>query len=550
MSDITERPIQSTAIPDADALPITDSPRDEPYRPLSLLAIAGFSLAVLYAFLVLLGGLVPVLARYPRVFALLLCAGPLIGLQIVLLSKQRTLPRMLKALGIGLGLVLVVVGLYGLLAYAGTNPWLILDGPGWFLVMAAIACCWLASRIIQTSEGTLDGAWLASFGLTLSLISALIYGAYLASNTFAIRGQARQVAEQFLRLITEGTQESTEKAFLLMLPVRSRPSEAEGNLRRRIEMEFNLSQDPTGRTPGGPFSQFRATEYVKILQTGDLQLSFERVGISKFERGAYDVGLYYRAVGPLGTFLIHVATRGEEVTDATGTSRRWQITPQATRLEESKYNDFGNIVREGSGYANIAIVNWTRQAEAGNAKGAFLFTLPETDRIRFVGNLLSSEAGLPLLGGPSIAVLQRLNEASQKDFEEQLAAYRSGKLIDVDTYPFFVAPDDNTGKDVHRKAILDGLTRYYSGEPPLNVQVTTASNQFPRYSNKEPGVYYIPMSIKVPSPIPGKAGYTVEADLQVIGPPPDRAAKGVYRIGKLRLFRGQFTPTERLGEAP
>jgi hypothetical protein len=185
MADATERPTSVTAAPLPPPEPaVSDAPSDQPYQPLSLLAVLGFTLAALYVFLVLLGGLVPIAGRYPRLFALMFIAAPLVGAQVALLSRGRAGVGVAASAGIGAGVLALILGLGGLLAYSSSNPWLLLEGvAGWGLVLAAVVVCLLARSRIAASEGTLGGAALAAWGLTLSLCFGLLYARPRTSAT-------------------------------------------------------------------------------------------------------------------------------------------------------------------------------------------------------------------------------------------------------------------------------------------------------------------------------------------------------------------------------
>src|SRR5947208_2666052 len=60
-----------------------------PYQPLSILALVGLVLAVLYGVCVLVGGLVPFARAYPRLFVLLLILGPVTAALAAILSRER-----------------------------------------------------------------------------------------------------------------------------------------------------------------------------------------------------------------------------------------------------------------------------------------------------------------------------------------------------------------------------------------------------------------------------------------------------------------------------
>ncbi|MFO0846324.1 MAG: hypothetical protein U0797_28770, partial [Gemmataceae bacterium] len=422
MADTSERPTTVTTAPLADA------PRDEPYQPLSLLAVAGFALAAVYAFLVLLGGLVPVATQNPRLFGLLLAVAPLLGVQVALLGKKKGGWRVVVAAAAGLLALLVVVGVGGLLAYAGTNPWLLLEGAGWALVAAAVFLCWLARSRIAASEGTLSGASLANWGLVLSLGAGLTYGLYLAANTFAIRSQAKDVAEEFIRLIADKDDpEALLKAFTLMLPVRARPA---SDFRREIEVMHNQTQDPTGRMPGA-FTQFRTSQYTQLMRMGVSRFSFERIGHSEFDRGGYQVGLIYRVEVPAGTLLLQVGTQGVEVPEATGTRRRWQVMPQGTKVEDYRPNAQAKLFESGARLASDVINQWLEHVRRGDTVPAYIYTLTDAKRERQLGAAASTAPALAVLVGASLAGALGATDEGKAAFTKGLAEYRSGALVDT-----------------------------------------------------------------------------------------------------------------------
>src|SRR5579859_5885359 len=124
MTEAANRP-QGTAAPaderfsgrpaDAGELPV----QTESYRPLSLMALAGFGVAALYTLIVVGGGAIALLARI---------------------------------------------------------PWLM---PTWtFLIpLTALVLCWVARRHIRDAENTLSGLAFTTWGIRLTIVVALSYAA-------------------------------------------------------------------------------------------------------------------------------------------------------------------------------------------------------------------------------------------------------------------------------------------------------------------------------------------------------------------------------------
>jgi hypothetical protein len=549
MADTSERPTNVTAAPlPAADLPPADRPGDEPYRPLSLLALAGFALAAVYAFLVVLGGLVPVATQYPRLCALLAVAAPLVGAQAGLLSRKRSAARVAGAAGAGLLALLVVLGVGGLLAYSGTNPWLFLSGAGWFVVAAAALVCWMARSRIAASEGTLGGAGLANWGLALSLVSGLIYAAYLSSNTFAVRGQAREVAEEFIKLIADKNDpDSLLKAFQLTLPAQSRQT---ADLRRVIEVQHNVTQDPSGRMPGA-FSQFRNSQYVRLIRMGADKVSFERVNMSEYERGAYRVGLIYRVEGPYGAVFVQVGTQGTEVTDETGTRRRWQVMTEGCKADEYRPNELAKQLDAGSRVAHDVVNAWMEQVRQGDTLTGYLFSLSEAERARQFGAAALTTPALPAVAGVALPGALAATSETREGLAKGQADYRAGKLIDTKTEAFFAAPDNPRAKNPtqHYDQMLAEVKTLFSGERP-NLEFVQAG-QPPAIAVADGRTTYLfPVRITTRAKGPEHPSYMIESEVEVVAPPAGKSGSRDYRIRSLRLIRGQVTPQNQRPGGP
>lgn len=545
MADTSERPtnVTTTAPLAASGPPPADLPRDEPYRPLSLLAVLGFVLAAAYAFLVLLGGLVPIVTQYPRLSALLAVAAPLVGAQAALLSRKKSAGRVAASAGVGLMALLVVLGVGGLLAYSGTNPWLFLAGAGWFMVAAAVTLCWLARSHIAASEGTLGGAALANWGLVFSLVSGLIYGAYLASNTFAVRSQAQEAAMEFIRLIADKNDpESLRKAFVLTLPVRARPT---SDLRREIEIQHNVTQDPSGRM-SGPYNQFRNSQYVQLMRMGVDKVSFERVNLNQYDRGGYMIGLIYRIETPVGTVFLQVGTQGVEVAEGGTTRRRWQVMAQGTKLDDYRPNAKAKQFEAGARIASGLVTEWINRLKGGDAVTAYLLSLPEAERTKQVGAAsVISPAVAGLTGVALPGALATTNEVRDA-FAKGLAEYRAGKAIDIQTHDFFAAPD-KPGTDTSKKQMIADVKSSFRGDGPLDLEFGLSGSP-PAFDEAGGGSSFLfPVRIVTRPRGKGHPSYMIEAEVQVIAPLPEKAAAKDYRVGPLRLIRGQETPSPSKG---
>lgn len=138
MAEATDRPQGA----ELDTMPGTSS---ESYRPLSLLALAGFGVAALYALIVLLGGVVSLFNRV---------------------------------------------------------PWLM---PLWtFLIpFTVLVLCGAARTRIRNSEA-LGGLAFTAWGFRLTVVVALLYAVYYSVSFFAVSLQAKECAKQFFEQLKQG----------------------------------------------------------------------------------------------------------------------------------------------------------------------------------------------------------------------------------------------------------------------------------------------------------------------------------------------------------
>src|SRR5437763_13049846 len=114
MSDAVNRPVSSseavTSLPKSEApawqAPLPAGAEQAPYRPLSVPAVLGLGLAVLYACLVRVGGLLAFNSRFPVAFRALVILAPLVGVLGAALARERRPGRLAMWAGLGLAALL------------------------------------------------------------------------------------------------------------------------------------------------------------------------------------------------------------------------------------------------------------------------------------------------------------------------------------------------------------------------------------------------------------------------------------------------------------
>jgi hypothetical protein len=527
MAETSERPTGvTTGLPPADAV------HEEPYRALSLLALAGFSLAVLYAILVLLGGLTPLLRDYPRGVVVLAIMAPLIGAQVVLLRKRRGAAAVAAHAGLGLAALAGVLGVGGLLMYSGTHPWLALEGWGWLIVGAAVFLSWLARSRIAAAEGTLSGGGLANAGLVTGLFFGLVYGAYWLASSFATAGQARLRADEYVELLHKGDPESKLQAFFLTLPARSRPT---SNLRHVAEIEYNTGNDPRGAQPG-LFTRFSQQQYARLLALPRTTYRFVRVDRKEFERGGFKVELIYQVDAPTGEFEVSIGTIGEDTQDASGRRRQWHIDVTRCGIQRPIHQSPENLELERAfaGARGMA-AEWGMKVKYGQVLPAYLDTLPPAARRGMAGDAVLQDpvmmnlVGLPLAGALGAS-------AGGKKFREDLQKYRDGAIVDSSVMW--------AAREPAKKEMIKEIIDVLHGGVGVSCEITPSDTSVPGFRvNGDEGEFSYPARIMTYRSGEMRGRFVVEADVVVSGPLKTApVTMSPYRVTKLRLLRGQSAP--------
>jgi hypothetical protein len=306
-----------------EAAGATLAPATETYHPLSLLALVGFVLAIAYALLVLVGGLVALLGRVPWLLPLWTFAVPL----------------------------------------------------------AVLLVCWVARNRIRDSEGVLTGLVFTTWGMRLTVIVALTYLAYYTFAFFAVRLQASDYVE---RIFDQLKQRNVEQAFLLAMGQPSSDDSAE--MRRMIEARFNTSPGARpGQS--GPFSRFRQSQFVRYMLMADGQVKITPLGVVEwgYERGGYRVVLKYQIATPLAEFELTVDTVGLDSKPGEQKGRQWSVDfsrgAMSIDRRSEKMTASGKdllVVKSESAFRFVSA--WVDRFNNRQWNEAYLETLPPSER--------------------------------------------------------------------------------------------------------------------------------------------------------------------------
>jgi hypothetical protein len=328
-------------------------PQPETYQPLSLLALAGFVLAVLYAAVMAVCAATALFNRSP---------------------------------------LLLPLGLF-------------------VLPLAAAAVSWVARNRIRDSEGTLGGARLASWGVGLSVIGGLLYGAYYTATYLAVRQQAVAFGDEWFELLKKG---DLDRAYRLTVRPSLRPAD-DPELHNVLLLDF----DSEGPGRGVPYSAFRRSDLVHMLQRGGPESRYQPVGVVSwdFDKGAYQVQVRYRVNTPEMLSEVVVHTIGSEAAAGEFEGRQWNVQAGPTLPQPPQLTALGDQrVRQG-GEAHSFAEGWMGQVSGGDGARAWLGTLPPDEREAALAALAADS--FPALTGPALL------GATDNRSRERAAGYRA-----------------------------------------------------------------------------------------------------------------------------
>jgi hypothetical protein len=385
MAETTDRPRETSDAPAGAAAPAGGTelnamppPASEPYRPLSLQALAGFGIAVAYALIVVFGAAV---------------------------------------------------------ALVNHIPWLL---PTWTFLIPTLAAllCWIARTRIRNSERTLSGLPFTTWGLRLSVIVGLTYSAYYVSTYFAVRQQAIECADEFFNRLKQGR---PDQAFLLTLgPASQRMSDEE--LRNMIEAAHNNPGGGTTVRPG-PFTMFCEQEYVRMLEMGGSDARLTPIGMLgwDYEKGGYVAVLKYQAVTPYSEFPIVIALVCPDTKPGERGGPQWRVLMQRdeTRMDSAAMTvtPQGVELFQQISVAHGFAASWLAKVNQMQWDEAYLETLPPERREA----VRKGEQVALLLPAASVAGLAPLGLCDDvcRDYLAGRRKFFDGELIQIDEKKFW-----------------------------------------------------------------------------------------------------------------
>jgi hypothetical protein len=329
MADPTPFPVPSA--------PPADRAGDDPvYKPLSVVALAGFAVACVYG-----------------VF-LLLCA---------IVAIYRGTPLLMSSITLLLPVAALILSLIGYLE-------------------------------VQRSDGTRAGTSFAVWGMLVSTLCGLAYVAYAAGTYLAVRNAADREIMQFVRHLQRG---ETDQAFRLTRGPRERPPIDE-NLHAELEQRFNLEGDAQMRGQLTTFELSEIA--LRLRQAGpEATIRAGGVAHWEYSEGGYKISLNYQVISPDGTGEFTATAHGRDpgktggrlwtiVQNETHTTGNPRLTPRGEQRER---------VRELSAKF---LGEWMTKLSEGKLEEAFLDTVEPSKRGELQAKFKAGLAVKALGGGP------------------------------------------------------------------------------------------------------------------------------------------------------
>jgi hypothetical protein len=470
MTETTERPRAESEAPALSG---------ETYRPLSLLALSGFGLAVLYALLVVIGGAI---------------------------------------------------------ALFGRQPWLM---PSWIFVLplSALVVCWAARLRIRDSENTLSGLAFTTWGFRLVILFGLTYTAYYAATFFVVRSQAVECADRFFDLIKK---EQFEKAFLLSAGIPYGQGD-DADLRNTIEARFNTPSGQPG-TPGA-YSQFRQARFVRFIQNDSPNTQIAPLGVLDWEyaKEGYRVVLKYRITNSLGSFEMHVETLGRDPKPGEPKGRQWEI--RLAKADTGIIPDSMSKTEQGqmridlSNSAHAFATAWVEKFNRQQYSEAYLDTLPAAERTE----LLKGQAPAHLLPTSPLAGLSPLALADKTcyDYLHAGQALASAKLFRFNLTKFWAS---RSQREEILKRIQEPLTASPVGKPTRSLALLSSMPVIRENEGRAVMVFDVNVNY-LPEGNAMAPSYLVEGFLVVVEDEKATAhSPPVWRIESLHLESGRTAP--------
>jgi hypothetical protein len=358
----------------------TESPTEPlDYKPLSMLALAGFVLAGAYALLVIVGAIGSFLTGTPFLLGTWSFAIPII----------------------------------------------------------AAILCFLGWRQVQASESTRAGGKLAYWGGALSVLFGLGYLAYVSATYLAIRNQAADFALKWLREIKDN---DINQAFYDSLEPGSRAGMDPKN-RENFEGRFGPQErEGSGRlTAFGKSDTIRLLQQAGK----DAKLEFLSEREWTYVRGGYQFRFVFQLSSPEGEFELYVTVHGSESKHKEFSGRQWYVNAQESGVNRpaTHFSELGQqrLILRGDGQ-KFAREWQSKLSDERRTLEAVLDCVEPVGRAAKLNELSRryAQATAAFLAGYPLAATISLDVSQMPaDLRAEYERFVGGKLVDTESQAFW-----------------------------------------------------------------------------------------------------------------
>jgi hypothetical protein len=406
--------VQTVSQASSPGIPPAASAAADVYRPLSLLALAGFVLALLYC---------------------------------------------------GMVIVCAIVSFFG-------SPLLL---PTWTLLAALAAAGFaLAGWLdVHNSEGTKAGKALAVWAISLCVVFGLGSWAYYAATYVTVRQQADQCARQWFEHLQDGNMES---AFRLTLPPENRPREGPG-MRADIEFNYN-TETAADKTRSNAFTGFKQMEITRMLRQAGRDIEIKPLGVTSWEpvAGGYKVTQTYHVTTPQATMDIRMTAQSSKGRRKQFETRQWFIVAKESGIvkDSGTPTELGKHVMALQGESTMILYQWIELLRGSYMEEAFLLTREPDQRLplrKVKWKHLELDSGVAVgLGGQGALTTLCAAACRSAALETKLpgfAEFARGELVRVDEDAFWAPPPIDPAQPPAKETVLADVKKIFRRQGAL-----------------------------------------------------------------------------------
>jgi hypothetical protein len=422
----------------------------------------------------------------------------------------------------------LVIGVGAVMSLVNRTPLLL---PLWtlFIPLGAVLASWFARFRIQTSEGTLSGLSLTTWGMGLGLLFGLGYAAYYTATYLAVENQARKSVDEWTQKLKEG---DVEGAFWLTVP----PAARTGG-REELEIQFNTPSGAPNPMARGPYSTIQSMDFIRLIVLGGKQTSINYLGVDEWgwENNGFVVKLKYQVTTPQVSFAMTIVTHGTDSRSREKPGRQWTVLINISRADPPfDFTKDGGAMLDQARSASAFGQLWVQSANLVGLPNGYLLTLPPDERDRQAR--IAKRFGLLVVAG-----FPALLDPEARTFTDGLARYQQGTLVKAESPEFWANPS-------HKEAIIYAVKKLF--DPQRNeglIHIAPFPFNIPdlRREGDEISIRQdIRMTLKRG---PNEAPFMVEGCLVLVE---NANEKSRWRVKSFELVRGRTAPAQAGGPPP